>query len=491
MGLVNPPQIRGPAGSDEFIRMMRLFSPELSMPMTSPGEIGAPVPEVLPGPGQETASSFAPQVILPLDVARMLGLDIQPLPETVTQKLPLNDPEPMVMARAELFSADDGNDQILYLRILPDPSAAATDGETPVEKMILPMRLRTVEHRGDRITADADLLTAAGEDVSIRLQLELAGIRNGIQEMASYRPQYPDTMPSSATVNGKLSLPRLLTNLDVKLLVIEQVEAENNLTPKAVLPGPADMPVRGAGIKTLPTGTLPETTSREVYMPVPGPDGSGSMSARDQDAFRAGIGPDGKTSTAAMTAKPIVAGENVSLAPKQPGFDQILAGATGTMSQAQTMSTEPLADTGAGEIRFFDLEHQIDHLKHNPGQKIRIQLVPAKLGKMELAITSHRGLVTVHLTLDSLQAKQAVERSLGHLERHLAASGIRVDSLQVHVTPPPRSAMFAQQQDHQAGGWHARQQGGDHYRHPHDPRRWPQFSLSGPSFEQTMVNCLA
>jgi flagellar hook-length control protein FliK len=151
------------------------------------------------------------------------------------------------------------------------------------------------------------------------------------------------------------------------------------------------------------------------------------------------------------------------------------------------------ANNDLSQVRFYNLDQKLDQLKSNPGQKINIQLVPARLGKMELSVINHRGIVTVQLTLESMQARQSVERNLGQLERHLASSGIRVDSFQLHVNQPLRGGSFAHFQQHYdqpRDGFNNRQ---DHGRQQYaqEQRQMRRFGLSDNGFAQTMINCLA
>jgi len=185
------------------------------------------------------------------------------------------------------------------------------------------------------------------------------------------------------------------------------------------------------------------------------------------------------------------AGREVSVIPSQSGIDNGVSVLT-SMVEPGMATPQPETTEYSARVRFYDLDSKLDQLKRNPGQVIRIQLVPAKLGKMDLSIISHRGLVTVRLTLDSLAAKQAVERNLFQLENRLTASGIRVDNFQISVDQSSK-------EEHFAGHYYSRQHGGhdnphysgDNRRHMFDQRRMNQFNLTGARFDQVMVNCLA
>jgi flagellar hook-length control protein FliK len=109
---------------------------------------------------------------------------------------------------------------------------------------------------------------------------------------------------------------------------------------------------------------------------------------------------------------------------------------------------------------------------------------------MEVSIASFRGQVTVNLTVDSEQARQAVEKNLTQLERQLMSSGVKVDQFQVNVSQSAKSHAFAQNEHYFQGGFNGRQ--GRGYQQPtRSQKLMQQFAPSGPSFETVMVNCLA
>jgi flagellar hook-length control protein FliK len=142
--------------------------------------------------------------------------------------------------------------------------------------------------------------------------------------------------------------------------------------------------------------------------------------------------------------------------------------------------------------QFFDLDHKLEQIKANPGTQIRIQLMPSQLGKMDLSIFSHRGLVTVKLSLGSMQAKQAVEGSLAQLESQLSAAGIKVDSFQIQVSQMSKEEATHQQYNpYSQGESSGRRHKGADRQLMNNHGRLHNFSLSDKTFEQTMVNCLA
>jgi len=165
------------------------------------------------------------------------------------------------------------------------------------------------------------------------------------------------------------------------------------------------------------------------------------------------------------------------------------AAASAPVSAPAPVVTANLSDQTQA-VRFYDLDQKIGQLKRNPGQSIRIQLVPSNLGQMEVSIASYRGQVTVNLTVESEQARQAVEKNLTQLEHQLASSGVKVDQFQVTVNQPAKTLAFAQAEQAYQGSFGSRQ-GRGYQDSSRSQKLMQKFTPGGPSFETVMVNCLA
>ncbi len=484
IGLGSRSSAKKAGGSDGFDTLMSLF-PQMASPES--GSVPGLVPGKTPGAFAETGMAGDTQLMLPNSLARLLGLNALFPSEPTKGMFPSEASEAMLFGKADLLAADDGNDQTLYLRIAPDGEGAFPDSkqvEGEAQEMILPMRLRTVEQCGNRILADAELLTATGKEIPIRLKLELAGVQaDGLDRGEGSLTDVEANSPA-----GKINLPRMLSELGVKLLVIENAGETSGQTSRAVFPGtPAlnrNIPglknqwVQLAGFSGSETGQTAGSADADPA----------SMTGGDGYGQRADFS-DGNPAVFQQLAKN-AGGREMSVTPSQSGIDNGVSVLT-SMVEPGIATPQPETTEHSAPVRFYDLDSKLDQLKRNPGQTIRVQLVPAKLGKMDLSIISHRGLVTVKLTLDSQAAKQAVEKNLFQLENRLTASGIRVDNFQISVDQSSKDEQFA-------GHYYSRQQGGydnphsgDNRRHMFDQRRMNQFNPAGARFDQVMVNCLA
>jgi Flagellar hook-length control protein FliK len=498
-GVVGQPPTRGPADAAQFTQLLNIFGLGQVGGAALPGVNSPPIEGLGLSPKSGVLACPEIPLFLGADLAQMIGLGTQIAPQPEGQTQP-KDSEPIVSAKAQVLSVDGGNGEMLFLKIMPGFSDNA---ELPVqpgsdsneEEMILPIRLRTVEQSGGRIIADGLLQTATGKDVSVRLNLDLAGQSNRMQLPS------PDESGSApllfkAAGNGDVaSLSKLLGQVDAKSLVIETVsegpvqglsvlpEASANIRrlvgPKANMSGRPAIPLgpQAAVIADAPVTVAPTVAGGSdplLNQARPNIDGDNSK----QQIENRNPNPDALIQTAQPDAiQPAV--NQVNSIPSDISTTQLTTDAKGDLTQ----------------VRYFDLDLRLEQLKQNPGQRIRIQLMPSHLGKMELSIVNQRGFVTVNLTVDSPQAKQAVERNLAQLERQLTATGIRVDAFQLQVSQSAKSPTLAHQyqyfQDQHRHGGQPQQNGrGDHQYLPAQ-KQMSRFGSSNFSFAQAMVNCLA
>ncbi len=473
------------SGAGDFGGLVDLLG---SMPLKMPGEgRDSLLSDALPTTQPETAIMENITLLLPANLVQALGIGEQARGDATDVAADTDNSQMMTAVKAELLSTDDGKQQALYLKILPrttDPETASMISATgdKNEEMVLPMRLRTVEQQGDRIVADAELQTATGEDVSIRLRLEIAGNPTRIGDSKTGSEGFRSGPPKTST---DVSLPRLLHNLDVKSVVIEPMADVVEAGSKDILPRAAILPRNLAGLKPSSNNTSAVNLNAKV------------LSADEETPWLMPIKTDDKSGGLNDF------GQNRMLFDDLNGNGQ-MASTRGTDAGMTGTTTIPVSEIGqslpdseasgeAGQVRFYNIDQKLDQLKQNTGQRIKIQLMPSRLGNMELSISSQRGVVTVNLAVDSIQAKQAVERNLSQLESHLASSGIRVDNFQLHVNQASRSASYsAYQQMYDRGqGDLTGQQGRGFRQYAGDRRRMQQFNPSDGSFRQAMVNCLA
>jgi flagellar hook-length control protein FliK len=298
-------------------------------------------------------------------------------------------------------------------------------------------------------------------------------------------------MPGLQDNGGSGLLPRLLNDLGATRMVIENIETPLPSAMPALLPGAAVICRKPAMTKTdgvtarqvtAPSGAVSQPSQANLALVVPAQASVTAVAAEessdpvnlrsnDDQAARKGTGDPLQVATGKTSGAPPAA------------FDS---------SAAMARSLDARPETP--QVRFYDLDSKLEQLKTNPGQKIRIQLSPANLGKMDLTIASHRGMVTVTLTLDSGQAKEAVQRSLPILESRLAASGIRVDNFQVNAAPSSKGTQFFQihqpfQQSGSAGYGYQRDR--DDRQQAYQQPSKQSFGSPDFTFSAAMVNCLA
>ncbi|MFH1701060.1 MAG: flagellar hook-length control protein FliK [Candidatus Zixiibacteriota bacterium] len=391
----------------------------------------------------------------------MLGLKQFLIPDTMIQSPLESELKSGHFAHADLVMGEGDENQEISLRFksMSDELSqrlGSEPGRTEKENMVLPMQIRTVEQNGKHLFADAILKTATGEDVSVRLKLDVTGNQNKTMGEGLI-----DVFNQGGAVNHVKQLPELIRDLNVKLVAIEGIEHNVQAFAKPTLSPAAKV--------------FPEIDNSDID-----PKGNcskngmvlnGMQSAKINSTFNAEASVFEKlTSQPTDNQIPINSEISSSFLNNQGSDDQKLTAAT---------------------VKFFDLDFGLNKLKQNPGQKIRVQLSPARLGTMELSIASHRGHVTVNLVLESMQAKQSVERGLARLESQLLASGIKVDSFQLHVNGPNRGESFAGHQHHFYQGDFGRHQQGQRFYRDMSEKTRNLLNPSGESFDRIMVDCLA
>ena len=497
------------ADAGAFMQLLNLAAaPSLAMGMPI-GEDGLPAMENSIA-SRPAAADTAPMIplILPAELMPILGLAPQikdagsqtkdAAPQS--EPLPTGEEKPVQMA-AQLLLADDGMNDTVYLKIHPESAGSAEmpfvpDTEQDADEMILPIRLRTVEQVGDRIIADAELHTATGKETPIRLRLELAGYQIPTREAISFETKPSVQALPPAASGERIDLPRVFRGLDVKSIVIENVAVEPESGVVSADPAVATFADRvnrfrvpamrsgSDGFAGKATNTAPQPSAvSPPMMPQAGP--------VPQETVIAPKGAALAPRDAAVSTEALPQDEPDPIMTDRRGHPVIADQSTPMTPESINAEAVPDSAVDTTTVKFFDLDQKLEVLKRNPGQRIKIQLVPARLGKMELSVVSHRGIVTVHLALESSQARQAVEKNLAQLEQRLTTAGIKVDAFQLHVTPQARwesaSHLLHQNQQHGFGG-----QGGRGFQQGwYSPKRQYHVTLPGAAFQQEMVNCLA
>lgn len=476
MGVIGSSNGGKPVGAIDFMSLLGNFQDGSISNMASLGIDPMALADRMAGEEQMPPT----EVLIPGDLAMMLGWAGNEIVSPLDQ-----DPktaETLVKVPVTLVTVEVDGKPELFLKAAVTDELQVSEGSLDLKQseestMLLPLRLRTVEQSGGRLIADAELQTATGKAVPIRLKLEIAGNLTKIGPDANGNG-FHDMKGSSTVAN----LARNLGELNVQLISIE----------------PADEVKKSAVAQLLPT------LNKGKGNPVP-KSKSGSLSDL------AGLTSRSKTTVTETVLESIkadpeaaVVEKDVSqawLAKSDSRVDRFFPVNTGNKIGLDLPTVIPAGET-AGEtvvleksdlssVRYLDLDRKLDMLKANPGQKIKIQMTPARLGQMELTITSHRGQVTVNLTLNSLQAKTAVERNLAQLESQLASSGIKVNQFQIHINQSSRS---------QAGGFYHPGQGQNDGHTGHKENRpngsflerfQKRYGGEEMNFDRVMINCLA
>lgn len=482
LGMGNSAPAGQPVGGVEFGQLL-----DFSMPLSAKSIEGFVAGDITQLPvGIETAGMITVQI--PQSMLESLGLHSGTQPSTNLTET--GQTEPHIAIPAELLVAGDGKGDTVYLKLQTDMIGDKAELNLPDAKengreMLLPMRLRTVEQVGDRLIADAELQGAAGKDTSIRLRLELAGNTSGNQGL-NWSAMEESVDRSAAGKPGQMA--KLLGDLGVKLIVIENVENGSSTTLQSILPETAPVFKKANGIKIAgqPGANIAVTESALAGE-------NGDVVKVDQPSLintevkgLTGEKTGGNKIVSARTGEPTDFGDRLAALSSNPAIATETGSVTAVESQATEQKSEP------SSVRFYDLDRKLDQLKQNPGQKIRVQLAPSKLGRMELSIASHRGVVTVNLVVESTQTRQAVERSLAQLESRMAASGIKVDSFQVTVNQSSRGESFAgNYSQQQQSGFAGNGQQGGRQKGNFLQNQLRRFETAGVGFDQVLVNCLA
>jgi flagellar hook-length control protein FliK len=439
----------------------------------------------------ETASEMTVPVLLPLDLAQALGVSTQANPETMNSMPATDTGEPLVAARAVITPGPDAHGDVIALTFSTSDGAdtALADqaaGETDKDAMILPIRLRTVEQQGGRLVADAKLLTATGKDVSLRITIDptLKNDQMGMMDTGS------ENTAAAGKSAGQQNLSALLKNLNATTMIIEQAPGErasalSSLTPRdLLLRGSSMRPLHLNGTAT-PNDTMGMAQMNQTVGASQVSNGVMPSAAMERltDVMPAQASPDTQVNGGKMT--------QVS----SNGSETALFGTTTATALDGGVPEAGSFEPRTSAVRFFNIDNKLAQLKHNPGQSIKVQLVPSHLGRMEVSIVNYRGLVTVNMMVESNQAKQAVERNLGQLERQFSAAGIRVDAMQLHVNQPFRNAGLGFQQQ-QFAQYYGQSNGHDSRGHNqgHSANGFAskgQFGQPDEGFARVMVNCLA
>ncbi|MDB5101506.1 MAG: fliK, partial [Cyanobacteria bacterium RYN_339] len=81
--------------------------------------------------------------------------------------------------------------------------------------------------------------------------------------------------------------------------------------------------------------------------------------------------------------------------------------------------------------QILDRAEQIKGAQQN---SVKLQLYPEHLGKMEIRVSSHQGVISAQLMADTPQAKALLDGQLASLQRSFAEMGLKVDKVEVTLS---------------------------------------------------------
>jgi flagellar hook-length control protein FliK len=107
--------------------------------------------------------------------------------------------------------------------------------------------------------------------------------------------------------------------------------------------------------------------------------------------------------------------------------------ATAETAKASAMAKEAPAPARAEDV-LPQVSKHLEALKSNQANAIKLQLYPEHLGKMEIKVVSHQGVLSAQLTADSHTVKAMLETQVAALQRSFAEMGIKVDKVEVTLS---------------------------------------------------------
>ncbi len=152
----------------------------------------------------------------------------------------------------------------------------------------------------------------------------------------------------------------------------------------------------------------------------------------------------------------------------ESGWQMQFASQSGIASQSHVANTNAATKPFVQLQQFSEALQQtiVRHLHVNPNgtSAVRLSLYPESLGQVDVRMTSHNGVLTAHLVVDTWVAKELLEGQLEHLRQALQQQGMQVDKLEVSVGQQGlASRRFHHPQDSHGGeGGHTPQPEGGH-----------------------------
>ncbi len=133
------------------------------------------------------------------------------------------------------------------------------------------------------------------------------------------------------------------------------------------------------------------------------------------------------------------------------------------ITRASEDAAAPAQSASSGNSSPIDRAHVVEqvtrHLETmrltNDSGEMRLRLNPHNLGSVQVTIAAHQDGIVARIAVESAQVQQVMEGAKEHLRAGLEARGLRVQSLEVTVTPNmlgDNSAAFSGQRNWQTAG---------------------------------------
>lgn len=103
---------------------------------------------------------------------------------------------------------------------------------------------------------------------------------------------------------------------------------------------------------------------------------------------------------------------------------------TATSETGKAAGIKAHAPAAAEDVMPQILKHA-EQIRAAQSNAVKLQLYPENLGKMEIKVTSHQGVISAQLTAENQQVKSMLETQVAHLQRSFAEMGLKVDKVEV------------------------------------------------------------
>jgi flagellar hook-length control protein FliK len=224
-------------------------------------------------------------------------------------------------------------------------------------------------------------------------QAQAATAQVAAQAQATGQPVVPDMLLQAATALGPIKVQvegtQKPANLAIQLLQDHaQVTPDGPIAPVTMLDGAASTGISSQLLE------LSHTLAKDTLVPLP------DEALPDANLIAAGTIPVAEHKPVTDAAPP----------PKDAQES----------TQAQDVARQVL--------------DQVDRIKVGHQNSVKLQLMPEHLGKMEIRVVSHNGVISAQLSADSQSSKAMLESQVANLQASFAEMGLKVDKVEVTLS---------------------------------------------------------